>query len=149
MSEEEPDARALRESEQRFRALSEAAREAVFINENGIIREANHAFLALLGYTRQELIGQNGLELFVAPESRAAVVASIRSAGTGGTSEITLITKTGGAPTGRIELGGHHLSGPPDARGHDAGPDRASSRRGRLARERRTPACGDERRTHG
>jgi len=95
MSEEAPDARALRESEQRFRALSEAAREAVFINENGVIREANHAFLALLGYTREELIGQNGVEFFVAPESREAVMASIRSAGTGGTSEIVLLTKTG------------------------------------------------------
>ena len=30
MSEEEPDARALRESEQRFRALAVAAREAIF-----------------------------------------------------------------------------------------------------------------------
>jgi len=95
MSEEDPDARALRESEQRFRALSEAAREAVFINENGIIREANHACLTLLGYTRQELIGQNGLDLLLSPESRSEVLASIRSAGTGGTSEIVLITKTG------------------------------------------------------
>ena len=95
MSEEEPEARALRESEQRFRALSEAAREAVFINENGVIREANQAFLSLLGYTREELIGQYGVDLFLAPESRAQVLASIRSAGTGGTSEIVLITKTG------------------------------------------------------
>jgi len=95
MSEEDPDARALRESEQRFRALSEAAREAVLINENGIIREVNHALLAMLGYTRDELIGQNGLEFFLAPESRPAVLASIRSAGTGGTSEIVLITKSG------------------------------------------------------
>jgi PAS domain S-box-containing protein len=95
MSEEEPKARALRESEQRFRALSEAAREAVLINENGIIREANHALLTLVGYSRDELIGQNGVDLFLAPESRAAVLASIRSPGIGGTSEITLITKTG------------------------------------------------------
>src|SRR4051812_17032323 len=95
MSEEEPDARALRESEQRFRALSEAAREAVLINENGIIREANHALLTLVGYSRDELIGQNGVDLFLAPESRAAVLASIRSPGIGGTAEITLITKTG------------------------------------------------------
>ena len=95
MSEEDPDARALRESEQRFRALSEAAREAVFINENGVIREANQALQTLLGYTREELIGQNGVESFLAPESRAEVLASIRSAGTGGTSEIVLLTKTG------------------------------------------------------
>jgi len=95
MSEEEPDARALRESEQRFRALSEAAREAVLINENGVVRECNQALVALLGYSREELIGQNGVELFLAPESRAAVLASIRSSGTGGTSEIVLITKSG------------------------------------------------------
>jgi two-component system, cell cycle sensor histidine kinase and response regulator CckA len=95
MSEEDPDARALRESEQRFRALSEAAREAVLINENGIIREVNHALLALLGYTREELIGQNGVDLFLAPESREAVLTSIRSSGTGGTSEIVLLTKSG------------------------------------------------------
>jgi len=95
MSEEDSDARALRESEQRFRALSEAAREAVLINENGVVREVNQALLNLLGYSREELIGQNGVEFFLAPESRAQVMASIRSAGTGGTSEIALITKTG------------------------------------------------------
>ena len=95
MSEEDPKARALRESEERFRALSEAAREAVLINENGVIREVNQALVSLLGYTRAELIGQSGVELFLAPESRAAVLASIRSAGTGGTSEIVLITKSG------------------------------------------------------
>ncbi|HET7544303.1 MAG TPA: PAS domain-containing protein [Polyangiaceae bacterium] len=95
MSEEEPDARALRESEQRFRALSEAAREAVLINENGVVRECNQALVSLLGYSREELIGRNGVELFLAPESRAAVLASIRSSGTGGTSEIVLITKSG------------------------------------------------------
>lgn len=94
MSEEDLDARALRESEQRFRALSEAAREAVLINENGVIREANHALSALLGYTREELLGRNGLEL-LAPESVPAVAASIRSSGSGGTSEIVLLTKTG------------------------------------------------------
>jgi len=95
MSEEEPDARALRESEQRFRALAEAAREAVFINEDGIIREANHALQALLGYTRDELIGRHAVHLFVAPEAQPAVLANIRSARTGGFSEIALITKSG------------------------------------------------------
>src|SRR4051794_154939 len=95
MSEEDPDARALRESEQRFRALSEAAREAVFINENGVIREANHALQTLVGYTREELIGQNAVDLFIAPEWQDAVLANIRLARTGGTWEIGLVTKTG------------------------------------------------------
>ena len=94
MSEEAPDARALRESEQRFRALAEAAREAILINENGIIREVNPAFTELLGFTREELLGRDGTEL-LAPESRAAVQASIRSPGRGGTSEIVIFTKSG------------------------------------------------------
>ncbi len=94
MSEEDPEARALRESEQRFRALAEAAREAILINENGIIREVNQALTQLLGYSRDELIGRNGLEL-LAGESVARVEQSIRSAGRGGTSEIVLFTKGG------------------------------------------------------
>ncbi len=95
MSEAEPEVRALRESEQRFRALAEAAREAILINENGIIREVNSALTQLLGYTREELLGQDGTELLLAPESRAAVRDSIRSQGSGGTSDIVLVTKTG------------------------------------------------------
>jgi len=95
MSEEDPDARALRESEQRFRALSEAAREAVFINENAIIRECNHALQTLVGYTREELIGQDAVKLFIAPEWQEAVLTNVRMARTGGTWEIGLVTKTG------------------------------------------------------
>ncbi|MEO8905886.1 MAG: PAS domain S-box protein [Polyangiaceae bacterium] len=95
MSEEEPEARALRDSEQRFRALAEAAREAILINENGIIREVNSALTQLTGYARAELVGQNGMDLLLAPEYRGEVEASIRSAGRGGTSDIVLITKAG------------------------------------------------------
>ena len=94
MSEEDTDARALRESEQRFRALSEAAREAILINENGVIREVNSALTELIGYTREELVGQSGLD-FLAPESRERVLSSIASPGRGGTSEICWITKAG------------------------------------------------------
>src|SRR6478609_9557050 len=96
MSEEEPEARALRESEQRFRALSEAAREAVLINENGVVRECNQALVTLLGYSREELIGQNGLELFLAPGPRKPVRPSSPSPGPGGPSKIALIPKPGG-----------------------------------------------------
>ena len=95
MVEEEPEARALRESEERFRALAEAAREAILINEDGIIREVNSALTQMLGYTRDELLGRDGLELIIAPESRAAVLESIRSSGSGGTAEVFLISKSG------------------------------------------------------
>jgi two-component system cell cycle sensor histidine kinase/response regulator CckA len=97
MSAEDPEARALRESEERFRALSDAAREAVLIQESGIVREVNQAFTALLGYTRAEIVGQSGM-LFISPESWPIVQAAIRDAeqgGPGGTAEITLIAKNG------------------------------------------------------
>ncbi|HTA88723.1 MAG TPA: PAS domain-containing protein [Polyangiaceae bacterium] len=97
MSAEDPEARALRESEERFRALSDAAREAVLIQENGVVREVNQAFTALLGYSRDEIVGQSGTK-FISPESWPIVQAAIRAAergGAGGTSEITLLTKSG------------------------------------------------------
>src|SRR5450755_4182390 len=97
MSAEDPEARALRESEERFRALSDAAREAVLIQESGIVREVNQAFTTLLGYTRDEMIGQSGMK-FISPESWPIVQAAIRDAeqgGPGGTAEITLIAKNG------------------------------------------------------
>src|SRR5450631_989135 len=87
MVEEEPEARALRESEERFRALAEAAREAILINENGVIVEVNSALVQQLGYSREELLGRNGLELLLAPESRPLIEASIRSRGFAGSTE--------------------------------------------------------------
>src|SRR5450432_204514 len=94
MSAEDPEARALRESEERFRALSDAAREAVLIHENGVIRDVNHAFTALLGYSRPEAVGQYG-SLFIPPASLPTVESSIRTAGSGGTAEIAVIAKSG------------------------------------------------------
>ncbi|HWZ92263.1 MAG TPA: PAS domain S-box protein, partial [Polyangiaceae bacterium] len=94
MSAEDPEARALRESEERFRALSDAAREAVLIHENGVVQDVNQAFTALLGYSRTEVIGQYG-SLFIAPDSLPAVERSMRTAGSGGTSEIFVIAKSG------------------------------------------------------
>ena len=60
---------ALRESEERFRVLSDACRDALFLEDEGIIREANHACALLLDYERSELVGRAALE-FVAPESQ-------------------------------------------------------------------------------
>jgi PAS domain S-box-containing protein len=81
--------------EERFRALARAAREAVIIHEGGVVREINDAFTRLLGFTREEVLGKSGLEVFIAPESRAEVLASMRLPGPGGTSEVTVLTKSG------------------------------------------------------
>jgi len=45
------------DKENRFRALSEAASEGIFITENGICIEANKSGCELFGYQRDELIG--------------------------------------------------------------------------------------------
>jgi PAS domain S-box-containing protein len=73
---------AVRESEERFRSLTEAAMEGVLIHENGIILDANPSLCALTGYTLAELVGQNTLDLIVAPESRELVAKRMRSGAT-------------------------------------------------------------------
>ncbi|MBS3756725.1 MAG: PAS domain S-box protein, partial [Desulfobacterales bacterium] len=52
----------LRESEERFRVLSEASFEGVVIHENGIIIDANKTYTELSGYEYDEIIGMNVLE---------------------------------------------------------------------------------------
>ena len=64
---------ALRESEERFRALSDATLEGVAITEAGRILEVNRSFAKLFGYDdASELVGTNVLDL-VAPPSRELV----------------------------------------------------------------------------
>jgi PAS domain S-box-containing protein len=62
----------LRESEERFRSLSEATFEGIAVHEKGVILEANEAFARMFGYERGEVIGMNALD-FAAPESRDLV----------------------------------------------------------------------------
>ncbi len=69
---------ALRESEERFRHLTQAAFEGVCISENGIVVDLNDQCLKMLGYTREEMIGKAIVEM-VTPESRATVREAIRT----------------------------------------------------------------------
>jgi PAS domain S-box-containing protein len=49
----------LRESEERFRLLSEAAGEGIAIHDNGVIIEANQALSRMFGYELSEIIGRH------------------------------------------------------------------------------------------
>jgi PAS domain S-box-containing protein len=69
---------ALRESEQRFRALTAAAFEGICITERGVVVDANDQLARLLGYERTELVGKD-VAAMVAPESLEAVMAAMRS----------------------------------------------------------------------
>lgn len=62
----------LKESETRFRTLSEATFEAINIHENKVIYDANQKFVELFGYSMEEIKHINGLQLF-APECRETV----------------------------------------------------------------------------
>ncbi len=63
---------ALRESEERFRKLTEAANEGIAIYEQGRILEANQATAKMLGYELPEVIGRHALE-FTAPRAKPSL----------------------------------------------------------------------------
>jgi PAS domain S-box-containing protein len=65
-------------SEARFRNLTEAAFEGVFITEMGRIIDVNDQGLRLLGYERSEVLGKSVVD-YVSPESRAMVADNIRN----------------------------------------------------------------------
>jgi len=77
ISERKQAEESLRESEERFRRLSEAAFEGVVIHEEGRILDTNHAFPAMLGCEIEAMAGRNVLE-FVAEGSREVVIDNIR-----------------------------------------------------------------------
>jgi PAS domain S-box-containing protein len=63
---------ALRDSEERYRALADAAFEAIFISEKGICTNTNQAATKMFGYKYDELIGIFGADV-IAPESKELV----------------------------------------------------------------------------
>ena len=68
----------LRESEERFRSLSEAAFEAIFVHDGGQIVDVNQALCELGGYSWHELVGRDGFEL-IAPEYHELVYRNLLS----------------------------------------------------------------------
>lgn len=62
----------LRESEERFRRLSEASFEGVVISEQGIVVDVNQQYCQMLGYEREELLNEPVLR-YVAPQFQERV----------------------------------------------------------------------------
>ncbi len=63
----------LQESREKYRCLSEAAYEAIFISEKGECLDQNNRAEELFGYSREEAIGRYGTE-WIAPEDRDLVM---------------------------------------------------------------------------
>jgi len=84
---------ALRESEERFSRLSDAAFEGIVISDGGKIIDVNNQLAKILGYKPEEIIGKTAIQ-FVAPESRELVMNKIKS-GTEGSYEHFALKKDG------------------------------------------------------
>ncbi len=69
---------ALQDSENRYRSLSEAAFEAIFISEKGICLEQNRAAEMMFGYTSSEAVGRSGTE-WIIPQDREIVLNNMMS----------------------------------------------------------------------
>ena len=73
---------ALKESEQRFRALSETSPVGVGVSSaDGIILYANPCYELILGYNRGELVGKNASGLYWNPDDRRSWVGLLKDTG--------------------------------------------------------------------
>jgi len=87
---------ALKESQERFRSLSEAAFEGIMIHDRGIMLNANQAFADLFGFhSPDELIGRNGFEILpLTAESREKIKSNTERS-LPGVSEIEVVGRDG------------------------------------------------------
>lgn len=65
--------RVLKESEERFKTISGLSFEAIILHENGVVSEINKAFTMIFGYTREEVIGKNIIELAIPQKHRNTI----------------------------------------------------------------------------
>ncbi len=87
---------ALRESEKRYRTLFEDSRDAIWTaTVKGEIIDANEAALELLGYTKEEFIGMNALNLYIAPKDRFKFQKEVEKNGSVKNYELELKKKDG------------------------------------------------------
>ncbi len=73
---------ALRESEERFRHLSEATMEGVLLSEDCNIIAANQVLTEMVGYSMEELRGMSLLQ-FIAPQDRNHLIQHLRKSQSG------------------------------------------------------------------
>jgi len=86
----------LRESEARYRSLFENSHDAIYITtRDGIIIDANHAMVDLMGYTRGEIIGKDIIKLYENPQDRELFQRAIESSGAVKDYEVRLVRKDG------------------------------------------------------
>ncbi|MFX1465183.1 MAG: PAS domain S-box protein [Promethearchaeota archaeon] len=87
---------ALRESEERYRSLFEASRDMIYIrNKEGNFVDINPAGLKMFGYTKEEMLNLNVMELYVDPTERIKFQQEIERNGSVKNYEVKLRKKDG------------------------------------------------------
>ena len=85
----------LRDSEERFRSMSDASLEGIMIRDGEVILDTNLALARIYGYEHpDELIGKNAVQLLLTSESRARVLERVERGETG-VIELTGVRKDG------------------------------------------------------
>ncbi len=64
----------IQESEEHFKKLSNLTREGILIREKGIAKDLNQTLLSMLGYTREELVGKDLIELIVPKKYHSQII---------------------------------------------------------------------------
>jgi len=62
------------ESEKRYKSLSQLTFEGIAIHDKGVVRDCNLSFCKMFGYSSEELIGKNAIELLVHPDCQKTVL---------------------------------------------------------------------------
>ncbi len=65
--------KALQESEEKFRLLSDLTFEGILLHTDGVAHEMNLSFTKMFGYKQDELIGKNVIDLLIRKEDRQKV----------------------------------------------------------------------------
>lgn len=65
--------RTIQETQTRYKLLTELTFEGIILHYNGVISDVNPSIVRMFGYERDELIGQQGIDLLFTPESAVIV----------------------------------------------------------------------------
>jgi len=107
---------ALRESEAKFRSVAETSPVGILIHQGGRFRYVNAVLVAMTGYTREELLAMDFLEL-VHPEFRGLVgsrgLARLRGEEVPANYEFKVLTKAGEERWAELRATGFEFEGQP------------------------------------
>jgi len=105
----------LRLSEERYRAAFQTSLDAININrvDDGTYIECNKAFLDIIGYSREEIVGHSSLELgiWVDPQDRQRMIEALRLEGCCRDMEALFRRKNGEAFWGRMSASAIEING--------------------------------------